>query len=121
MENRLAQLQTMISDNPEDAFLNYAIGLEYWKAGDHTSAYKHFAYLVRQHPQYLATYYQLGQLNLERDHPKAAAEVLETGLAVAKEQKAWKTFEELQSALKQAKGDDPDDPDEDEDQEEAFS
>lgn len=120
MENRLSQLQSMIIDAPNDTFLNYAIGLEYWKAGKLQDAYNHFSYLLDYHSDYLPTYYQLGNLYLELNMPEKASEVLRKGVSVAHEQNAAKTLEELQSVLKQVENEDAD-LDEDDDEEEAFS
>jgi tetratricopeptide (TPR) repeat protein len=118
MENRLAQLQSMITDYPEDTFLNYAIGLEYWTAGKLLEAYTHFSYLRQAKPEYLPTYYQLGKLCSETDRPEEAASVLQEGMAVARRQEDYKTLEELQSALRILENDGEED---DEDEEEAFS
>ncbi len=118
MENRLAQLQSMITDYPEDTFLNYAIGLEYWTAGKHQEAYTHFSYLRQSKPDYLPTYYQLGKLCSETDRPEEAAKVLHEGITVARSQEDFKTLEELQSVLRLLENGNKED---DEDEEEAFS
>lgn len=118
MENRLTHLQSMIKDYPEDTFLNYAIGLEYWKVGEPQEAYTHFSYLRQTNPEYLATYYQLGKLCTEIDKPEEATKVLQEGITVAQKQSDYKTLEELKSALRLVENDGEED---DEDEEEAFS
>ena len=119
MENRLSQLKAMLADYPEDSFLNYAIGLEYWKAGEYEDAHTHLSFLRLNDPDYLATYYQLGKLVHEQGHIDKAVKVFEEGITVARQHEDFKTLEELQSAKRLAESGDPDDDDDDE--EEAFS
>lgn len=117
MENRLSQLKTMLTDDPADSFLNYALGLEYWKAGDKDHAHTHLTFIRQNDPDYLAAYYQLGKVAQELGRIEEALTVFEEGMAVARKQEDVKTLEELQSARRLAESGDLDD----EDEEEAFS
>ncbi len=119
MENRLSQLRAMLADYPEDSFLNYAIGLEYWKANEYEHAHTHLSFLRSNDPDYLATYYQLGKLAHEQGRIDEAVAVFEEGIAVARQHEDFKTLEELQTAKRLAEAGDPDEDDDDE--EEAFS
>ena len=98
MENRLAKLLDMLKAYPDDAFLNYAAGLEYWKQENLADADKHLSHVREQDPEYLATYYQLGKLKQARGEVAIALQIFEEGMAIARKQNASKTLEELQEA-----------------------
>lgn len=106
----------MLADYPQDTFLNYAIGLEYWKAGEYKNAYNHLSFIRLNDPAYLANYYQLGNLALEQGSAEEALKVLQEGIEVARQQEDFKTLGELQSAKNFIETED-----DDEDEEEAFS
>ncbi len=59
--NRLEQLLKYLDEDPKDAFTLYAIAMEYMK-GDLKKSRNYFEKLLKEHPNYLATYYQVGHL-----------------------------------------------------------
>jgi predicted Zn-dependent protease len=97
MNPRITQLQTWLQNEPNDAFLLYALATEY-KNIDTKTAIQHFENLLLLHPTYLATYYHLAQLYAETEQSNKAEKTFLDGIALAKEQKEQKTLAELQSA-----------------------
>ena len=57
--DRLAQLHTMLAEEPGDQFLRYAIALERKRGGDMEGAANDLEELLREDPAYIACYYQL--------------------------------------------------------------
>ncbi len=98
MENRLGKMLEMVEAYPDDSFLNYAIGLEYWKKGDTDKAHRYLAFVKNNDPEYLATYYQLGKVKEDLGYNVEAIQVYDEGIAVAQKQEDQKTLEELQEA-----------------------
>lgn len=101
MENRLEHLKTMIKEYPEDEFLQYAIGLEYWGEGHYGEALAWLESLKQTNPFYLPTYYQLGKLYEAFDDDEAALTIYNEGIELAKSQNNQKTLEELQEAYEE--------------------
>jgi Tfp pilus assembly protein PilF len=83
MTDRINKLRGFIEKQPEDSFLQHALGLEYVKIGEDDKARETFEKLLEQNPGYVGTYYHLGKL-LERagftDH---AISVYHRGIGVA--------------------------------------
>jgi len=98
MENRLSKMLEMLESYPEDSFLKYAIGLEYWKANEPDKAHEYLQSLKDKQPGYLPVYYQLGKLKEEMVLVEAAIAVYDECIQVARDQNAAKTLGELQEA-----------------------
>src|SRR5262245_1197900 len=60
--NRIEILKGFLKDNPDDSFSRYALALEYAKLGQHDDAVREFETVKKNDPDYVATYFQLGQL-----------------------------------------------------------
>ena len=63
--NRIEILRGFLEDNPKDSFSRYALALEYVKAGQSDDAVREFETVKKNNPDYVATYFQLGQLYLD--------------------------------------------------------
>lgn len=96
--NRIDLLKSMLAEDASDPFLHYALGLELAKTDD-TAAIAQFQALTTRHPEYLATYYQLGQCLEATGNLQEALQAYTQGLALAQEQGERKTAAELQEAL----------------------
>jgi tetratricopeptide (TPR) repeat protein len=81
--SRLAQLQQMLVDEPNDSFLHYALGMEYVKLGDAEQGVRQFASMNAAFPDHVAAWHQRGRLLADRGEADAAREVLQHGIAVA--------------------------------------
>ena len=54
MENsRIKQIKTFLNDSPEDAFLNYALAIEYLGLDESQKAKEIFEKLIENNPEYL--------------------------------------------------------------------
>lgn len=89
----------MLETNPKDSFLHYAAALEHQKNGDLPQAIKILKNLIKQSPDYLASYYQLGKILEERSRVEEAVEVYKAGKTVAAKQNDTKTLGEIAEAL----------------------
>jgi Tfp pilus assembly protein PilF len=98
MSQRIEQITQLLKDEPEDAFLNYALAMEYIGAGWQIKALEQLEHLLRLHPDYLGTYYQLGQLYERTEQKEKAIDAYEKGMTLAKRQGNNKTWGELNTA-----------------------
>ena len=75
MENsRIEQIKQFLNDSPDDAFLNYALAIEYIGINEAELAKAIFIKLLENHPNYSATYYHYGKLILKEGNPELAKE-----------------------------------------------
>ena len=95
---RLAQLQALLTESPDDPFLKYGIALEMTKIHPADGLAK-LQELTQSHPDYLPTYYRLASLLVENDKEEAAKPVIEAGLNLAKVQNEALAYKELQALL----------------------
>ena len=97
--DRIKLIKEMLSSNSTDPFLNYAAALEYSKLGEKSKSVKLLEGIVKNNPEYLGAYYQLGKLLEEGDQLVAAIAIYKKGCKVALKQKNQKTLGELTEAL----------------------
>lgn len=98
-QDRLKMIEQMLETNPKDSFLHYAAALEYHKKSDLNQAIKILRSIIKNDPNYLASYYQLGKMLEEKSKVEEAIEVYKSGKEVAKKQSEMKTLGELSEAL----------------------
>jgi len=97
--SRLAKLQEFLSQDPNDSFTHYAIGLEYMSMKQFEDAAKTFEGLLERDPDYLATYYQLGAVYNELARMEEARAIYNRGMAVARKAGDTHAASELEAAL----------------------
>jgi tetratricopeptide (TPR) repeat protein len=97
MASRIEQLEGFVNEDPKDPFNLYALGLEHAKSDTH-KAVEIFNQLLKDHPDYVPTYYQFGKLLAESSENEKALNVFDVGITVATNQKDLKALRELQSA-----------------------
>ena len=97
--NRVEILKGFLDDNPNDSFSRYALALEYVKLGQHDDAVREFETVKKKDPDYLATYFQLGQLYLKMGQAHEAEKTFRTGITVATKAGDDHTRSELEGAL----------------------
>ncbi len=95
---RLEQLLEFYKEDPNDAFSIYAIATEYLKS-DLKLARTFFEILLKDHPDYLPTYYHVAHLYEELDETKLAEKTYKEGIALATKQGNVTTLRELKNAL----------------------
>ena len=99
VEDRLTFMEEMLDTNPNDPFLLYAIAIEYQNKGDIKKTASIFTQLVKEHPDYLPTYYQLGKILESKGKNDKAIALYTKGKALAEKQNDQKTVGELSEAL----------------------
>lgn len=97
--DRLAQLELLLKEDPNDPFLHYGIALEYAARGDKNEAITRIEKLLAENPDYLGAYYQLGQLYEQTEQNDKAITTYRTGAALAQKTGNKKTLGELNEAL----------------------
>lgn len=97
--SRIDTLKQFLSDDPNDSFSRYALGLEYIKSEQLDEARREFETLVQNDPAYLATYFQLGQLYQKLSLRHEAETAYRSGIAVAGSAGDSHTQSELSAAL----------------------
>lgn len=102
--DRLAALQDFLRDDPDDPFTRFAIAQEHAKRGNTAEALAFYEALVREHADYVGTYYHLGALYRALDRDDDALATYRAGVAAATEAGDVHARAELQSALLEAEG-----------------
>lgn len=97
MSTRLDTLLQFYKDDPDDPFNVYALAIEYQKS-DIPKSLEYFNILLKDHEQYVPTYYHAAKLFQETGNVEKAIIVYEKGIAVAKSQNDSKAARELKSA-----------------------
>ena len=98
-DTRLELIEDMLQKSPKDSFLNYAAALEHKKSGNLERAIELMEFLVKNDPDYLGVYYQLGKLYEELQQTKKAIQTYKAGKEVARKLNDQKTIGELTEAL----------------------
>lgn len=107
--SRLEKLLEFLQNEPEDEFLQYALATEYLRLNDTEKALHYYEILVKNHPDYVGTYYHLGKLYEALNRKPQAICIYEKGMEVAKRNKDNHAFSELQAVYREATGWDQDD------------
>jgi len=96
--NRIEQILEWLKENPQDEFLNYALGIEYLR-NDRPKALQIFEKLLAQTPDYLPSYYQTAQILAEDGQWQKAKQLYKAGIELSQKQQDHKTHQELRKAL----------------------
>jgi len=94
---RLEQLLHFLHEEPQDPFNIYVVALEYQKT-DNLKALEFFELLLKDHTEYLPTYYHAGKLLVELEKIERAKEVFRKGIDIAQFRNDEKAFRELRNA-----------------------
>jgi Tfp pilus assembly protein PilF len=97
--SRIELLKQFLEENANDSFSRYALALEYIKLNRLDDARHEFETVRTNDPDYLAAYYQLGQLYIKLSLPHEAEKTFRSGIGVAVKQGDAHTQSELESAL----------------------
>ena len=96
-QERIKKLQEFLQADPNDPFVLYALANEYAEESPEKSL-DYYEQLMRDHPNYVATYYQAAHVLIEVGREEKAEEVFKTGILVCQQQGEQHTLAELQSA-----------------------
>jgi Tfp pilus assembly protein PilF len=84
-KSRREQIEALLNDGADDdGFLRYCLAMEYKSEGDSAQAVTCFRELLRQTPDYVPGYMQLGQLLNQLGDEDEAKKVYREGIAVAR-------------------------------------
>ena len=98
-KSRRETLEQFVAEKPSDAFARYGLALECVKLGDDPAATGHFQTLLETHPEYVAGYYQFGQLLARLGRLEEARKLLSDGIVVAQRAGDMHARDEMQAAL----------------------
>lgn len=96
--NRIARIQEMLKENPQDLFLRHALALEWIKLGNEAEARALFEAILTDAPNYIGSYYHLAKLLERMGETTLAISWYEKGMDAAKTGKDQHSYNELQSA-----------------------
>ena len=100
---RLEQLFSFLKEDPSDPFLLYAIATEY-RTEDTPKALEYYEQLLRDHPDYVGTYYHAGKVYEELNRKPEAEATYKKGMATARQQGQLHAASELQGAYNKLMG-----------------
>lgn len=83
---RMAQIEAMLADDPDDAFLRYGLAMEHASAGDDAACVEVLRELIARTAAtpYIPAFLQSGQALVRLDRIPEACEVLRTGIEAAR-------------------------------------
>jgi tetratricopeptide (TPR) repeat protein len=82
--DRIAMLNEILSQNPDDAFARYGLAMEYSNSGEVDQALEQFGKLLSVHPDYTAGYFMAAQALAKADRTDEAKVMLIDGIASAR-------------------------------------
>ena len=82
--DRVAMLNEILAQNPNDAFARYGLALEYSKQGQVETALAEFRKLLSANPDYTPGYFMAAQTLAKADRNDEARRMLTDGIASAK-------------------------------------
>lgn len=97
--DRIIRLKELLEKEPEDSFLQHALGLEYTKIGKFDEALSMFEKLLKEKEDYIPSYYHLAKLLVEQNKIEKAIEIYNKGLDECKKAGDSHSYNELKSAL----------------------
>lgn len=105
MQNtRLSKLLEFLDNDPNDSFILYALATEYNSLNDIEKAFSYYLKLVKEHPNYVGTYYHLGKLYEKQGEKDKAIDIYQKGMLIARSKRDMHAFSELQGAYNTAAG-----------------
>ena len=96
---RMAQIEAMLAEDPDDAFLRYGLAMEHASAGDDATAVRCLRELIAVDPTYVPAYLQAGQMLLRLGRTDEARATFRDGMAMAQKQGDQHAFGEMEGML----------------------
>ena len=97
-DSRLSQLLQFLTENPNDVFINYALGMEYLAKNDTAKAADYFQKTIALDENYTAAYYQSGKL-FETTDVEKSKDFYNRGIIIAQKLNKRHELMELKEAL----------------------
>lgn len=99
ISTRREQLEALLKDDPNDPFLRYALALELESAGEVDEAIAHLQAMIRDFPEYVPAFLQVGQLLAKAEKNEEAKEYLHQGMHVAFKVADHHAYSEMEALL----------------------
>jgi tetratricopeptide (TPR) repeat protein len=96
---RIQRLLEMLTEEPNDSFLLYALATEYLKLNDNQKALFYYLETVKSNEEYVGVYYHLAKLYEVLKESENAFETYQKGMKIARKIGDNHAFSELQSAF----------------------
>jgi len=97
--SRLEMLRSFAEKRPQDPFPRYALAMELKNSGDAEGAWRTFAALIAEHPDYIASYAPAGEVLIGLDRMDEARLVYGKGLEACTRQGNAHARDHLDSVL----------------------
>lgn len=94
-------LEEFLAAHPQDAFARYGLAMECAKQGDSDAAVDNFEKLLAENPNYVAGYFQFGQLLARLARTTDAKRTLSNGIEAARRTGDQHAGSEMEAALAQ--------------------
>jgi Flp pilus assembly protein TadD len=99
MTDRMRQLQRMLEQQPDDAFLLYGMAMEHKKEGDAAAALEYLGRVTLKDPNHSYAYYQRGLVHESQGDTEAARRSYREGIEAADRSGDAHARGELEAAL----------------------
>lgn len=97
--DRVATLNEILSQNPNDAFARYGLAMEYSNRGETDQALAEFQKLLAAHPDYTAGYFMAAQALVRAERTEEAKKMLQDGIQSAQRTKNSHAQSEMEGLL----------------------
>lgn len=98
---RMEQIEALLADDPDDAFLRYGLAMEHASTGDDESCVRVLRDLIARTAAnpYIPAFLQAGQALIRLDRLAEAADVLQQGIGAARQAGDTHALGEMQGLL----------------------
>jgi cytochrome c-type biogenesis protein CcmH/NrfG len=100
-KSRRVLLEEFLAAHPQDSFARYGLAMECANQGDSAAAITNFETLLAENPNYVAGYFQYGQLLARLSRTADAKRTLSSGVEVARRAGDQHASSEMEAALAQ--------------------
>ena len=99
--DRIATLNEILQQDPNNAFARYGLAMEYGNSGQTERALEEFGKLLSSNPDYAAGYFMAAQTLVKANRAQEAKEMLQGGIAAAKRKGDSHAQSEMQAMLEE--------------------
>jgi tetratricopeptide (TPR) repeat protein len=97
--DRIAMLDEILSQEPDDAFARYGLAMEYSNLGQTEKAMEQFRRLLQSHPDYTAGYFMAAQTLSRAGQTEEARNMLGRGIESARRTNNGHALAEMEAML----------------------
>jgi cytochrome c-type biogenesis protein CcmH/NrfG len=99
--DRIAMLNELLTQDPNNAFARYGLAMEYSNSGELNSAVEEFSKLLSANPDYTAGYFMAAQTLAKAGQTQDAKNMLVDGIACAQRKRDAHAESEMQAMLEE--------------------